>query len=494
MKILVLVLSLVSIGFADDEINSRYFPKGFKFGVANAAPQIEGGWNEDGKTESIWDYYAHTYPEKIVDRSTPDIACDSYHKYKEDVAMVKAMGVDYYRLSIAWTRILPTGYPDKVNQAGVQYYKNLFAELKAANVEPMVTLYHWDLPQSLEEQLGGWLNETVSDLFAEYARLCFELFKDDVKMWITINEPKQVCSAGYGAGYYAPGVVSSGIGEYICAKNVIMAHAKAYHIYDDEFRATNQGRIAMVVDSLWFEPGSDSAEDQEASERVLQFGIGLYANPMFIGNWPQVVIDRVAQRSELEGFSTSRLPAFTDEEIAYVKGTCDYLALNHYATNMVNATADAPIGNPSNGNDISVLTWKKPEWPVGAGDWFGVVPWGLRHLLVWLKKTYGDVEIIITENGLSDTTGIMEDDHRISYYQGYLSACLDAIYEDGVNLSTYTAWSIIDDWEWTGGYTAFLGMYYVNFTDPERTRIPRKSASWFTNMVATRCLVDTCTE
>ncbi|XP_018564647.1 myrosinase 1 isoform X2 [Anoplophora glabripennis] len=474
MKVFFFILSLTSLGLADEEINSRYFPEGFKFGVANAAPQIEGGWIEDGKTESIWDHFAHTHPEMIIDGSTPDIASDSYHKYKEDVALVKAMGLDHYRLSIAWSRILPTGYTDKVNQAGVQYYKNLFAELKAANVEPMVTLYHWDLPQVLEDQLGGWLNETVADLFAEYARLCFELFKDDVKMWITINESKQVCQVGYGMGAYAPGVVSNGIGEYICTKNVILAHAKAYHIYDEEFRATNKGTITIVIDTTWFEPGSDSEEDQEAAERMLQFTFGLYANPIFMGNWPQVVIDRIAERSELEGFSSSRLPAFTDEEIVYIK--------------------DAPIGDPSYDNDISVLTWRQPEWPSGSADWFAVVPWGMRRLLVWLKKTYGDVEIIITENGLSDNTGIMEDDHRVSYYQGYLSACLDAIYEDEVNLSAYTAWSIIDDWEWTLGYTSFLGMYYVNFTDPERTRIPRKSASWFTNMVATRCLVDTCTE
>ncbi|XP_023310666.1 myrosinase 1-like [Anoplophora glabripennis] len=495
MKATVLIVCLLSTSLADDPINTRYFPKDFKFGVANAATQIEGGWNEDGKGETIWDYLAHNYPEKIADSSTPEIASDSYHKYKEDVALVKAMGLDYYRLSIAWSRILPTGHPDKINQAGVRYYKNLFAELKAAEVEPMVTLYHLDLPQPLQDEYGGWLNETVVDLFAEYARICFELFKDDVKMWITINEPKQVCHGGYGTGAFAPGVVSNGVGEYICAKNVILAHAKAYHIYDDEFRATNQGRISIVIDTPWYEPGSDSEEDQEAAERIIQFSFGLYGNPIFVGDWPQVVVDRISQRSELEGFTSSRLPAFTDEEIAYVKGTNDYLGVNHYSTSMVNATTDSPIGDPSYGKDMSVLDWAQPDWPTGAdGDYQNVVPWGMRHLLVWLKKNYGDVEIVITENGLSDSTGILEDDHRISYYQDYLSACLDAIYEDGVNLSTYLAWSIIDDWEFNAGYTSFLGMHYVNFTDPERTRIPRKSASWFTNMVATRCLVDTCVE
>ncbi|KAJ8982455.1 hypothetical protein NQ317_010195 [Molorchus minor] len=492
IKYIVSVLFLVASSLAD--INSRYFPSNFKIGVANAAPQIEGAWNEDGKGETVWDHFAHTYPEKIVDGTGPDVASDSYHKYKEDVAMVKAMGLDYYRLSIAWSRILPTGYTDQVNQPGVDYYTNLFAELKANNIEPMVTLYHWDLPQPLEEELGGWLNEQTADLFAEFARLCYQLYGDDVKMWITINEPKQVCQSGYGTGILAPGIVSDGIGDYVCARNVILAHAKAYHIYDDEFRATQGGRVAMVIDTLWFEPGSDSEADKEAAERILQFSFGLYGNPIYIGDWPQVVIDRVAMRSTQEGYAQSRLPAFSAEEIDYIKGTYDYLALNHYTTHMVNATEETAIGTPGYGADISVREWQQPDWPPGAASWFSVVPWGLRNLLVWLKNTYGDIEIVITENGLSDTSGIMEDDHRIYYFQNYLSNCLDAIYEDGVNLSTYIAWSILDDWEWTGGFTSFLGMYSVNFTDPERTRTPRKSATFFTDIVKNRCLVDTCTE
>ncbi|KAJ8933570.1 hypothetical protein NQ314_013925, partial [Rhamnusium bicolor] len=161
---------------------------------------------------------------------------------------------------------------------------------------------------------------------------------------------------------------------------------------------------------------------------------GLYGNSIFKGNWPQVVIDRIAERSLLEGFPESRLPVFSAEEIDYIKGTYDFLALNHYGTHMVNATTEAVIGDPSYAADISV------------------VPWGLRNLLVWLKNTYGDIEIIITENGLSDRSGTLDDYHRVAYFQTYLSACLDAIYEDGVNLSTYVAWSIIDDWEWTGGF------------------------------------------
>lgn len=177
---------------------------------------------------------AHNDPNKVADHSNLDVACDSYHKYKEDVAALKAVGMQTYRLSIAWTRILPTGYANKVNAAGVHYYKQLIKELKNNNIEPMVTLYHGDLPQVLQEKYSGWFNETVADLFGEYARVCFRLFGDDVKWWVTINEPKQVCN-------YAPGLVLPGVQEYQCAKNVLLGHANAFHIYDKEFRNKQKG-------------------------------------------------------------------------------------------------------------------------------------------------------------------------------------------------------------------------------------------------------------
>ncbi|KAJ8982454.1 hypothetical protein NQ317_010194 [Molorchus minor] len=462
-----------------DEINSRYFPENFKFGAASAAIQVEGAWNESGKGESIWDHFAHNFPDRIADKSNSDVACDSYHKYKEDVAMAKAIGLDYYRFSISWPRIFPTGYPDEVNQAGVDYYTNLFEELKANDVEPMVTLFHFDLPQTLENDLA---------------------FGKFVKVWVTFNEPKTFCGAGYGSGSHAPGVVSDGIGNYICARNVLLAHAKVWHIYNDTYRAQYGGRISMVLDSDWYEPGSDSDEDIEASERVLQFQYGLYGNPIFKGNWPQVVIDRVAMRSKLENYTASRLPAFSDSEIEYINGTYDFLTLNHYHTRMVNATSEIAIGSPSFDNDQSVSIWIKPEWPTGAGEWSTVVPWGLRKLLVWLKNTYGDIEIFITENGVSDSSSHLEDDKRVSFLPGtfksftYLSAALDAIYEDGVNLTTYIAWCLMDDWEWTTGYSIYMGFYRVDFDDPERTRTARKSGEYFKNVTATHCLVDLCTE
>nr|WPM03626.1 glycoside hydrolase family 1 [Phyllotreta armoraciae] len=482
--------SLLSYCLGEGSINPRRFPKTLRIGVANAAPQIEGAWNEDGKGETIWDNFAHKHPEKFIDRSTPDVACDSYRKYKEDVALVKAMGLDHYRLSIAWSRVLPTGYTDKVNQAGVEYYKKVFKELKANNIKPMVTLYHWDLPQPLQEQMNGWLNESIVDIFGEYAKFAFETFGDDADWWITINEPKQVCQAGYGSGGFAPGIVSDGVLDYVCTKNVLLAHARAWHIYNDQFRAKNKGQVAMVIDSTWYEPGSESEEDKAAAERALQFDLGIYGNPLFNGDWPELVKQRVADRSKREGLKTSRLPAFTEDQIKYIKGTSDYLALNHYSTLLTNHSIDAPIGTPGFEKDKSVLLWHKPEWTQGSADWFFDVPWGLRNLLNWLKNTYNNPEIVITENGFSDTTGTLEDDNRIIYLRGHLSACLDAIFADNVNLTGYTVWSIMDDWEWTGGYTSFLGMYRVNFTDPARPRIKRKSADYFTGIMKNRCLVD----
>ncbi|XP_056630136.1 myrosinase 1-like [Diorhabda sublineata] len=491
MKILWFLTCLFTLSLAqNDPINTRRFPKNLRIGVANAAPQIEGAWNVDGKGETIWDHFAHTYPERIADRSTPDIACRSYEKYKEDVAMVKAMGLYHYRLSIAWSRILPTGYVDNVNQLGVQYYKNLFKELRDNGIVPMVTLYHWDLPQPLQDQMGGWINETIVDIFADYAKLCFELFGDDVKWWITINEPKQVCQAGYGSLYFPPAIEASGTLAYVCSKNVLLAHAKAYHIYDELFREKNQGQIAMVIDATWYEPGSDDPLDIAAAERAQQFDIGIYGNPLFNGDWPQIVKDRVAERSKLEGLSESRLPTLTAFEIDYIKGTSDYLGLNHYSTQLINHTAEFPIGKPSFENDKNVIYWHRDDWTQGSADWFWDVPWGLRKFLVWLKNNYNNPEIVITENGFSDTSGTLEDDNRITYLEGHVSACLDAIYYDNVNLTGYTVWSILDDWEWGGGYTSFLGMYKVDFNDPERPRIKRKSADYFTDVVKRRCLVE----
>ncbi|KAJ3649797.1 hypothetical protein Zmor_021518 [Zophobas morio] len=495
MYVVVHILSILFylLGESLSEPSNKKFPENFQFGVATAAYQIEGGWADDGKGVNIWDQLAHTHPEKIANNASGDVACDSYHRYMEDVEMLTNLGVNFYRLSLSWSRILPTGYTNQINEAGVEYYKNLFSALKENGIEPFVTLYHWDLPEPLQE-IGGWPNPLLADIFADYARTVFSLFGDDVKNWMTFNEPKQTCLAGYGVGTLAPSISSSGIGDYQCAHTLIKAHAKAYHIYDEEFRPTQNGRVSIVVDTTWYEPASDSDEDKEAAERKIQFNYGWYANPIYHpdGNYPQVMIDRVADRSQKEGFPKSRLPEFSAEEIDYIKGTFDFLALNTYTTELAKWTNDYEIGTPSYDADVSVSTYQDTSYNSSAAGW-RVIPWGMRRVLNWIDQAYDHPEIVITENGYADD-GRLTDENRIIYYAEYLTNVLEAIFEDGVNVTGYAAWSLMDNFEWTSGYTVKFGLYQVDFDNPNRTRTIKSSAIYYKNVIANKCLVNTCEE
>lgn len=209
--------------------------------MATAAYQIEGAWNEDGKGESIWDNVTHGHPDFIDDMSNGDIACDSYHKLDEDIALIEELGVDYYRFSISWPRILPKGYSYYVNEAGIAYYNRLIDGLLAKGIEPMVTLYHWDLPQVFQD-LGGWPNELIADYFEDYAKVVFDNFGDRVKYWLTFNEPYNFCYHGYGIQMKAPALNMSGIADYLCAHTVLKAHARVYHLYNTTYKDTQRGK------------------------------------------------------------------------------------------------------------------------------------------------------------------------------------------------------------------------------------------------------------
>lgn len=225
-----------------------------------------------GKSENIWDHMTHNDPCVIDDCSNGDIACDSYNKYKRDVEMMRELGLDFYRFSLSWTRILPTSFPDHISEAGAQYYSNLIDELLKYNIEPMVTLYHWDLPQKLQE-MGGWTNPHVVDWFADYARVAFSLYGDRVKYWITMNEPREVCYQGYGTNTKAPALNIKGVAEYLCAKNLILAHAKAYHIYDQEFRPKYNGSIFIALSAQFYEP--ETEKEIVAAKEANQFEVRL---------------------------------------------------------------------------------------------------------------------------------------------------------------------------------------------------------------------------
>ncbi|XP_050306292.1 lactase/phlorizin hydrolase-like [Anthonomus grandis grandis] len=473
---------------ADENITAKYFPESFKFGVATAAYQIEGAWDEDGKGENMWDRFLHDNSSRTTDGKNADVACDSYHKWREDIELLKEFGVSVYRFSISWARILPDGTTNKINQAGVDYYLNILKELKANNIEPLVTLYHWDLPQHLSE-LGGWLNPQIADYFGEYARTVFRLFGDYVKMWATVNEPKSTCLLGYGNTMNAPGVALIGDGVYQCAKIQLLAHAKAYHIYHDNFAAVQGGKISLVLDTPWHEPASDSDLDKEAAEREFQFGFGWYANPVYVGDWPEMMKTRIADRSTREGLAFSRLPEFTAEEINYINGTFDYFGLNIYTGYLVNYIDDYPVGTPSYWSDKGNNVYSDPSWPQSSTDWLRYYPEAIRKLVNYVNDKYNPGEIFITENGWADT-GVIDDQDRVRYHRGYLSNLLDAILEDGVNVVGYTAWSLMDNFEWASGYTQRLGLIHVDHDSPNRTRTWKSSGKYYQQVVKTRCLVD----
>ncbi|XP_049822481.1 myrosinase 1-like isoform X2 [Aethina tumida] len=399
--------------------------------------------------------------------------------------MLKEINSQFYRISLSWTRILPNGGNDTINQDGIDYYNNLINELLANDIQPFVTIYHWDLPQVLQET-GGWVKDELIDYFLQFARVAFENFGDRVKHWMTFNEINQICEAGYSEGSFAPNIVNKGIGGYECTHRVLLAHAKAYRMYDEEFRPTQNGSVGIAIDTYFHEPRDPNSEsDKQAAEVALIMNYGWYANPIMLGNYPEYMIERIRNLSLIEGRNKSRLPEFTPEQVELVKGTYDFLGLNHYSSDLSYFAGPNDGDNPSHWRDVGVQGYQPDEWGQSASGWLRVYPDGLRGILIWIKENYGNPPVLITENGFSDLDGL-EDDGRINYIQEYLYATLEAIHEHQCNVIGYTYWSLMDNFEWNTGYTQRFGLYHVNFTDPERTRTPKKSSLVYKNIIDTR--------
>jgi len=454
------------------------FPEGFVWGVATSAYQIEGGWDADGKGVNIWDTFCERDPSPIKDGSDGKVACDSYNNYEEDARLISEMGATSYRFSISWARILPQGTGAE-NPAGIQYYKNLLAALEARGITPAVTLYHWDLPQALEDQ-GGWLNADIALWFEEYARVCFREFGDKVKTWITLNEPWVQSVHGYGDGSKAPGIEGIGTSLYIAAHNQIRAHAKAYRLYQNEFAATQGGQCGITLNTEWGEPEDpNDPTSVEAAENNMQFYLGWFMHPIYVnGDYPDVMREKIDTKSELQGFPESRLPTFTAEESAEILGSHDFLGINFY-TSGLGFAQEGDITLPSYWEDKDAGAKPDPNWYPAGSSWLYVTPFGIRKQMTWIADQIGaDVPIYITENGFSDLIGNLDDLHREYYYKHYINQLLKASVLDGINLKGYYAWSLLDNFEWAEGYTEKFGIHNVDLNDPTRRRTPKGTASF----------------
>ncbi|XP_022776768.1 beta-glucosidase 40-like [Durio zibethinus] len=493
-KGIALAIALVVLGShaALSEINRASFPKGFVFGTASAAFQYEGAVKEDGRGPSIWDTFSHSTG-LIIDGSNADVAVDQYHRYVGDVQLMKDMGMDAYRFSIAWSRIFPNG-TGEINQAGVDYYNNLINALLAKGIEPYVTLYHWDLPQALEDKYTGWLDPQIIEDFAIYAETCFDKFGDRVKHWITFNEPHNFAIQGYYSGFEAPGRCSSILCQagnsttepYIVAHNVLLSHATVADVYRKKYKDKQNGSIGITLDVKWYEPETNATENIEAAQRAQDFQLGWFLDPLIFGDYPSSMRSRVG----------SRLPNFTESESALLKGSLDFVGINHYTTyyarqNKANSNFDL-LNDCVADADAYTLPIKDGN-PIGDranSMWLYIVPRGMRSVMQYIKKKYGNPLVIITENGMDDPNDqfipieeALKDEKRIKYHTDYLTNLLAAIEEDGCNVKGYFAWSLLDNWEWNFGYTSRFGLYFVDYNDNLK-RYPKDSVAWFKNFLA----------
>ncbi|KAK7262563.1 hypothetical protein RJT34_30137 [Clitoria ternatea] len=478
----------------DLSLNRNSFPQGFIFGGGSSSYQVEGAAMEGGKGQSIWDTFTHKYPDKIQDRSNGDAAIDTYHRYKEDVQIMKDMNLDSYRFSISWPRILPKGkLSGGINQEGINYYNNLINELVADGIKPLVTLFHWDLPQLLEDEYGGFLSPRIIKDFRDYADLCFKEFGDRVKFWVTLNEPWTYSQKGYANGQLAPGRCSSwlhsnctggdsGTEPYLVTHHQLLAHVAAVHVYKTKYQTSQKGSIGITMIANWFLPLSDTKADQKAAERSLDFMFGWFMDPLTTGDYPK----------SMRALVRTRLPKFTREQSKLLIGSFDFIGLNYYSSTYASDAPQLSSARPNYDTDsLANPAFERDGKPIGikiASEWLYVYPKGIRDLLLYIKKKYNNPLIYITENGINEydepTQSLEEslmDTFRIDYHYRHLYYLQSAI-RNGANVKGYYVWSLFDNFEWGSGYTSRFGMTFVDYKNGLK-RYKKLSAIWFKNFL-----------
>jgi beta-glucosidase len=436
----------------------------FVWGAATAAFQIEGATRADGRGESIWDRFAAT-PGKVANGDTGDPACEHYYRWPDDLDLMQSLGLQGYRFSISWPRVQPDGR-GRPNQRGLDFYRTLVDGLLERGIAPLATLYHWDLPQALEDG-GGWASRDVVGRFVEYAAIVLDALGDRVGDWITHNEPYVTSFLGYAYGIKAPGRTDwpSAVRS---AHHALLAHGAVVKAFRDDGRA---GRIGITLDLTVAQPASASAEDAAAATRLDGHHNRWFLDPTLLGSYPADLVEHYESRF-------GPFDAVRDGDLELIAQPLDFLGVNFYRPNLVAAAdGDGPLGLREVAQDAELTAM---GWPI--------VPAALTELLVRIRDDYGEIPLLITENGAAfddrlDGEPVVEDEERVAYVRGHIEA-VDLARAAGVDIRGYYVWSLLDNFEWEAGYDKRFGIVFVDFET--QRRVLKRSALWYRDLIAAR--------
>ena len=445
------------------------FPDTFIWGAATAAYQIEGAARDDGRGPSIWDTFSRT-PGKVYAGHTGDVACDHYHRYRDDVALMAELGLRAYRFSVAWPRVRPDG-SGPVNPRGLDFYDRLVDELRSRDIEPVVTLYHWDLPQALEDR-GGWTSRETAESFAEYASVVYGRLGDRVTTWTTLNEPWCSAYLGYASGVHAPGRTDPGA-AFAAVHHLLLGHGLAARA----LRAAGATTVGITLNPASVSPADPDDEGDVAAARLVEnLQNRIFLDPLLRDGYPDEVREHMARFTDL-GF-------IRDGDEQTIAGTVDLLGVNYYAPTYVRARPGASGSAAMPGTEG--IDFLPPTGPVTDMGWL-IEPSGLTRLLTWIGTDYPGVPVLITENGAAypdqlspEEGGRVADGDRIAYLEGHLRAAHVAL-SHGVDLRGYLVWSLLDNFEWAEGYRKRFGIVYVDYLT--QRRVPKDSARWYREVI-----------
>ena len=470
------------------------YPADFLYGVATAAYQIEGCVDCDNRSASQWDIYSHMN-NSIANNDTGDIADDSYDQWKLDLQHLIELGVNSYRFSISWSRVLPHGI-NPINQLAIDHYNMVIDDCLQYDIMPMITMYHWDLPYELSTlapadiKLADGFNDinAILPYWLDYVDTLFDAFGDRVQLWATVNEIRSICFAPINHVLREQNWDES-TSPYNCAHTLLLLHAYAVQLYRTKYQSIQLGNISLVIDAGWSEPLTHTHHDKQAAKRSLIWGVNWLLEPLLYGHYPQIMIDRVGDR----------LPQFTANQSALLNNSIDFICLNHYTSRYISNNSTTRDLSPDEStyytdSDSNSLVERhgKLIGPHGESEWLYSVPWGITKLLRYIDSEFNHPIIYITENGYDvrgesdmSISDAIHDIDRVQYYQQYLHHISLAM-QHGVDIRGYYAWSLLDNFEWNDGYTKRFGIIYIDYNDSQRTRYRKDSYKWYRQWITNK--------